>query len=99
MKLSREFIENKIKWWENVRDVWDRCDITIYDSASTAACKLYIRNQTTQGLRNELVKHGYRLRYDMRISDLIIKNTIDDTELQRVARELFKANKEHDSLK
>ena len=99
MRLSRELIENKIKWWENVRDVWDRCDVKPNDSASTAACKLYIRNQTTQGLRNELVKYGYRLKYDMRISDLIVLNTIDDVELQRVARELFKANKEHDSLK
>jgi hypothetical protein len=55
--------------------------------------------QTTQGLRNELVKRGHRLKYDMKISDLILKNTIDDTEIQRVARELFKVNKEHDSLR
>lgn len=99
MKLSREFIEGKIKWWTLVRDVWDRCEVKLGDSASTAACKLYVRMQTTQGLRNELVKRGYRLKYDMKISDLILKNTIDDTEIQRVARELFKANKEHDSLR
>jgi hypothetical protein len=99
MRLSKEFIENKIKWWQMVREVWDRCEVTPYDTASTAACKLYIRMQTTKGLRNEMVSHGYRLKYDMKISDLITKNTIDDVELQRVARELFKANKEHDSLK
>lgn len=99
MKLSREFIENKVKWWQLVLAVWDRCEIEPEDSASTAACKLYIRTQTTQGLRNELVKRGYKLRYDLKISDLITQNAIGDEEIMRVARELFRASKEHSGMK
>jgi len=99
MRLSREFIENKIKWWQTVRDVWDRCEIAPDDTATKAACKLYIRAQSTKGLRSELVKLGYKLPYTLKISELITKNIIDDKEMLRVARELFKANKEHDSLR
>lgn len=99
MRLSREYIETKIKWWEMVRDVWDRCEVQPEDSATMAAMKLYIRAQNTKGLRNELVRRGYRLPYNLKISDLITKNDVDDQEMMRVARELFKANKEHDSLR
>jgi len=99
MRLSREFIQNKIKWWEMVLDVWDRCEVKPSDTVEEAACKLFIRTQTTQGLRNALVRHGYKIKYDMRISELITMGTIDDEDLMRVARELFKANKEHSSLR
>ena len=98
MRLSREFIESKIKWWELVLRVWDRCDVQKGDSENTAACKLYIRNQTTKGLRTDLVHHGYKLPYTLKISDLITQNDIDDREMMLVARALFKANKEHSSL-
>ena len=99
MKLNRAFIENKIEWWQMVLRVWDRCEVKQGDSASTAACKLFVRTQNTKSLRNDLVRFGYRLRYDLKISDLITQNEIDDKELMRVARELFKANKEHDSMR
>lgn len=99
MKLSREFIENKIKWWEMVLAVWDRCEVKKGDSANTAACKLYVRMQTTQGLRTELTRRGYRLPYTLKTSDLIILGDVPDRDLARVARELFKANKEHERIK
>lgn len=98
MKLSREFIENKIRWWEMVRDVWDRCEVRKGDSATMAAYKLFIRTQNTKTLRTDLRRLGYKLPYDLKISDLITKGKIDDAEMMRVGRELFRANKEHHSL-
>ena len=99
MKLNRDFIKNKIAWWEMVLRVWDRCDVQPEDSASAAACKLFIRTQNTKNLRTDLVRHGYKIRYDVKISDLITKNEIDDKEILRVARELFKVNKEHEGFR
>ncbi len=98
MKLSKEYIENKIRWWETVRDVWDRCEVRKGDSATMAAYKIFIRTQNTKGLRTELVKLGYHLPYDLKISDLITQNEIDDRDMMRVGRELFKANKEHHNM-
>lgn len=99
MFLSREYIENKIKWWQTVLEVWDRCEVQPGDTATTAAYKVFIRTQTTQGLRNALVKMGYKLPYTLKISDLITVNKIEDADMMRVGRELFRANKEHVSLK
>ncbi len=95
MFLNRDYIESKIKWWQTVRDVWDRCDVQPGDTATTAAYKVFIRTQTTKGLRDTLVRMGYKLPYTLKISDLITTNEISDKDMMRVGRELFKANKEH----
>ena len=99
MKLSREYIESKIKWWETVRDVWDRCEVQKTDTVVEAAYKLFIRAQNTKNLRTDLRKYGFKLPYDLKISDLITQNEIRDAEMMRVGRELFRANKDHESMR
>ena len=95
MGLKREDIVAEIERWKTMLAVWDRCEISKGDDVNTAAVKLFIRQQSTQRLRHDLAQAGYKIPYDVRISDYITKADIADKELEEAGKRLFRRNKQH----
>jgi len=97
-----QFILNQIKYWELVKELWEKSDVLPTDSLETATFKLYLRIGNVNGVVKELKALNYRIQGKSNsmvtvttndVSNIISKSSIDDKELEKVVKDIQKNHK------
>ncbi len=95
-KMTLETIDKEIQFWQEMRDIWARCDVLPGDDLNTAAFKLYFRLQNVEQVMKELNCLGlkkFSLPKDVTI--LLQKEHIADKQLEQRVKALQGGNLEY----
>lgn len=95
-KMTLEAIDKEINFWQEMRDVWTRCDVLPDDDLNTAAFKLYFRLQNVEQVMKELDRLGlkkFSLSKDVTV--LLQKEHIADKQLEQRVKALQGENLEY----
>lgn len=92
-KLTLESINEQIAYWQEMRDIWARCDVLPWDDEATIVFKLYFRLQNVEHVLKECKRlqiGDFKASKDVTL--FLQKVAIEDHQLMQRVKECQKAN-------
>lgn len=92
-KMTLDVINDQIRYWEEMRDLWNRCEVFPSDDLTLSTFKLYFRLQSVEEVRKELKQIGKgNFPVSKDITLLLQKEHIDDKLLEERVKSIQAGN-------